>query len=351
DGMVRQSLFILPYDELLAKWVGGRMMANEASEISGIQDVQDREDLDGYIASLLNRTRRDNNFRIYFDLWHYTFDQQESEALLYANTLRNKYPYLNIKDSFAILTDMRLRKDEQEVAEIKKAIHTTNLGIRQMMRTCKPELNEMTMDGFFRFVLAQQLCDLLAFKTIAASGERATILHYSQNNHVMKDGELFLCDLGATHNYYCADISRTFPVNGRFSERQKEIYEIVLQAQKIVEENARVGVKMRELNQMVIDFYKIELPKHGLHKDVSEYYFHSVSHHLGLDTHDVDGGLGGVLQAGNVITNEPGLYIADEGIGIRIEDDLLITGTGCENLSKEIIKEVADIERVMNEGQ
>ena len=246
---------------------------------------------------------------------------------------------------------MRLQKDEQEVAEIKKAIHTTNLGIRQMMRTCKPELNEMTMDGVFRFVLAQQLCDLLAFKTIAASGERATILHYSQNNHVMKDGELFLCDLGATHNYYCADISRTFPVNGRFTERQKEIYEIVLQAQKIVEENARVGVKMRELNQMVIDFYKIELPKHGLHKDVSEYYFHSVSHHLGLDTHDVDGGLGGVLQAGNVITNEPGLYIAEEGIGIRIEDDLLITGTGCENLSKEIIKEVADIERVMNEGQ
>ena len=285
-----------------------------------------------------------------YDLWHYTFDQQESEALLYANTLRNKYPYLNIKDSFAILTDMRLQKDEQEVAEIKKAIHTTNLGIRQMMRTCKPELNEMTMDGVFRFVLAQQLCDLLAFKTIAASGERATILHYSQNNHVMKDGELFLCDLGATHNYYCADISRTFPVNGHFTERQKEIYEIVLQAQKIVEENARVGVKMRELNQMVVDFYKIELPKHGLHKDVSEYYFHSVSHHLGLDTHDVDGGLGGVLQAGNVITNEPGLYIADEGIGIRIEDDLLITGTGCENLSKEIIKEVADIERVMNEG-
>ncbi|MBR6725258.1 MAG: aminopeptidase P N-terminal domain-containing protein, partial [Erysipelotrichaceae bacterium] len=119
DGMVRQSLFILPYDELLAKWVGGRMMANEASEISGIQDVQDRGDLDGYIASLLNRTRRDGNFRIYFDLWHYTFDQQESEALLYANTLRNKYPYLNIKDSFAILTDMRLQKDEQEVAEIK----------------------------------------------------------------------------------------------------------------------------------------------------------------------------------------------------------------------------------------
>ena len=98
---------------------------------------------------------------------------------------------------------------------------------------------------------------------------------------------------------------------------------------------------------MVIDYYRLELPKHGLMEDVSEYYFHSVSHHIGLDTHDVDGGMGAVLEAGMVISNEPGLYIAEEGIGIRIEDDLLITGTGCENLSSEIIKSVEDIENFM----
>ena len=128
---------------------------------------------------------------------------------------------------------------------------------------------------------------------------------------------------------------------------KKEIYNIVLGAQRIVETSAKVGVKLRDLNQMVIDYYKIELPKHGLNKDVREYYFHSVSHHLGLDTHDVNGGLGDVLMAGNVITNEPGLYIEDENIGIRIEDDLLITGTGAEVLSKEIIKDPVDIEMFM----
>jgi Xaa-Pro aminopeptidase len=118
-----------------------------------------------------------------------------------------------------------------------------------------------------------------------------------------------------------------------------------------MENNARPGMKMKDLNQLIIDYYKEELPKHGLNKEVSEYYFHSVSHHLGLDTHDIDGGIGQVLEAGNVITNEPGLYIADEGIGIRIEDDLLITETGCEVLSAEIIKQADDIENYMNNGQ
>ena len=351
DGVLRETLFILPYDESLARWVGGRMSQEEATKISEVRDVRDLSELDETIASLLNRTRRDNGFRFCLDLWHYTMDQEETPALRYARKLKDNYPALQIKDIYPVLTSMRLIKDEYEIACIKKAIHTTNLGIRQMMRTSKPELNEMTMEGVFNFVLAQSLCRDTAFKTIAASGIRTTILHYSDNDQVMKDGDLFLCDLGATYDHYCADISRTFPVNGKFTPRQREIYEIVLQAQKIVEEHARVGVKVRELNQLVVDFYKSELPKHGLNEDVSEYYFHSVSHHLGLDTHDVDGGMGAVLQAGNVITNEPGLYIGDEKIGIRIEDDLLITGTGCEVLSREILKDPDEIEKLMREGQ
>ena len=351
DGMIRETLFILPYDEALARWVGGRMSRREASEISEVRDVRNSDELDDSVSMIMNRMRKDNGFRFCFDMWHYTLDQEETPALRYAKKLRDNYPYLQIKDIYPVLTAMRLVKDEYEISCMRKAIHTTNLGIRQMMKTSRPELNEMTMEGVFNFVLAQSLCRETAFKTIASSGERSTILHYSDNDQVMKDGELFLCDLGATYNHYCADISRTFPVNGKFTERQKEIYEIVLNAQKIVEDNARVGVRMRDLNQMVVDYYKTELPKHGLNEDVSEYYFHSVSHHLGLDTHDVDGGMGAVLQAGNVITNEPGLYIADEGIGIRIEDDLLITGTGCEVLSKEILKDPDEIEKWMSEGQ
>ena len=347
NGVAHEYLFILPYNELLAKWVGGRVLPEKAKEISEIKDVRDVSEIDSVVASMLDRTRRDNSFAFYFDMWHYNMDQESTPAIDYANKLKSKYPYLIIKDVFPILTSMRLVKDEYEIASIRQAIHITNLGIQQMMRTAKPEVNEMVMEGVFDFVLRQALCRENAFATIAASGPRATILHYRDNNQSMKDGELFLCDLGATSNHYCADISRTFPVNGKFTDRQKEIYNIVLGAQRIVETSAKVGVKLRDLNQMVIDYYKIELPKHGLNKDVREYYFHSVSHHLGLDTHDVNGGLGDVLMAGNVITNEPGLYIEDENIGIRIEDDLLITGTGAEVLSKEIIKDPVDIEMFM----
>ena len=351
DGISRQTLFIQPYDETMARWVGGRMLKEEASEISEIEDVRDISELDNVIASLMNRTRRIRSFGFFFDFWHYEMEQSDTLASRYAKKLKDRYPYINTQDLFAIMAGLRLLKDEYEISCIRKAIHTTNIGIQQMMRTIKPGINEMSLEGVFNFVLAQSLCNENAFKTIAASGKRATILHYSDNNQIVGDDELFLCDLGATYDHYCADISRTFPANGHFSERQKEIYQIVLRAQQIVEENARVGANMRDLNKMVVDFYRNELPLHGLKKDVSEYYFHSVSHHLGLDTHDIDGGLGTALQAGNVITNEPGLYIADEGIGIRIEDDLLITGTGCEVLSAEIIKDPDEIEAFMNSNQ
>lgn len=350
DGTTKEIMFILPFDEQLARWVGGRLSSDKVREISEVNDVREYDQLDGTISYIMNNMRRDNSFKFYFDLWQYNMKQNPSEGSLYAKKLQDTYPAVVIKDIYPVLTHLRLIKDEYEISCIRKAIHTTNMGILQMMRTSKPGINEMTMDGVFDFVLRQSMCKETAFKTIAASGARATILHYSDNDQIMKDGEMFLCDLGATYNYYKADISRTFPVNGKFTERQKELYQIVLNAQRIVEDNARVGIKIKDLNQMVIDYYKTELPKHGLNKDVSEYYFHSCSHHLGLDTHDVDGGLGATLEAGMVITNEPGLYIEDENIGIRIEDDLLITGTGAEVLSSEIIKEIDEIERTMNNG-
>jgi Xaa-Pro aminopeptidase len=324
------------------------MLKEEASSISEIKDVLETGDLEGFIASLLNRNRRNPDFDLYLDFWHYEFDQTLTLAQSFGNDLKNKYPYLNLKDVYPLMTKMRLVKDEQEIEEIRKAIHTTNLGILQMMKSAKPGMNEMTLEGIFAFVLAQSLCHNTAFDTIAAGGERATILHYHDNNQPVNGGELFLCDLGATSNYYCADISRTFPISGKFTERQKEIYQIVRNAQKIVENGAKPGVKLKELNQAVINYYKEELPKHGLNEEVTEYYFHSCGHHLGLDTHDIDGGLGAVLKEGNVITNEPGLYISAEGIGIRIEDDLLITADGCEVLSKEIIREADEIEQYMS---
>ena len=160
---------------------------------------------------------------------------------------------------------------------------------------------------------------------------------------------MVLCDLGATYDNYCGDITRTIPVNGKYTERQKEIYNCVLNGQQVVIDNAVKGKTLRELNDILISYYEKELPKINLHKPVSTYYFHGVSHMLGLDTHDVDLKRGStILDKGMVITVEPGLYIEDESIGIRIEDDILITDDKPIVLSKDIIKSIEDIENYMN---
>lgn len=344
--LISEKLFILPFDELQAKWVGGRMRAEEAREISEIKTIVDRSELDAEVATVLNRSRSVDGFKMYFDMWHYRFNQNNSQAIEYAKEVARRYPNIQITDLYNLIAPMRMIKDDYEIARIKKAIEITKNGVHSLMKFIKPGENEMVLAKMFDLVLAKNHCDENAFATIAAAGKNATILHYRDNNQECKDGDLFLCDLGAAYSHYCSDITRTFPVNGVFTNRQKEIYQLVLNAQKLVEANAKPGLTTKDLNNLVVEYYKNELPKYGLTKDVREYYYHNVSHYIGLDTHDV-AIVNTPLVEGNVISNEPGLYIADEGIGIRIENDLLITKDGCENLSKGIIREIDDIERFM----
>lgn len=344
NNQITAKIFIMPYDELMAKWVGGRMLASEVSAICEIEDIENYDSLSTYLDLQLDRYRGEG-VKVYFDF--YKREDAKTLAVNLATKLKDNNPWIEVKDVFPYIANLRLVKDEYEITCLKQAINITRTGIEAMMKAVKPGINEMVMEGIFNFALAKNLCNETSFKTICASGKRATILHYANNNQICEDGDLLLTDLGATYRHYCGDITRTYPVNGKFSERQKEIYNIVLTAQRLVQENAKPGVKLKDLNNLVIKYYEMELPKHGLTKPVSEYYYHGVSHHIGLDVHDLDGGLGQTLQAGNVISNEPGLYIEDENIGIRIEDDLLITGTGCQNLSSGIVKKVEDIEKLM----
>ncbi|UYP00321.1 M24B family metallopeptidase [Oceanotoga sp. DSM 15011] len=231
----------------------------------------------------------------------------------------------------------------------KKAIEITKNGIYEMMKNSKPDMMEYQIEAYFDFILKSNGVTEYAFPTIAASGKNGAILHYSSNNSKASDGDLILFDLGAKWNNYSADISRTFPVNGRFTQRQKDIYNVILDTMKEIENNAKPGITLGNLNELSKRLLADGCKKLGLiedEKDLSKYYFHSIGHFLGLDTHDV-GQRGKEFEPGMIITNEPGLYIPEENIGIRIEDDLLITENGCENLSKEIIKEIEDIENFM----
>lgn len=342
NGEVKETIFILPYDEVQAKWVGGRLRDYEVRKLSSIEDVKYEEDFDSYIESLVSKT----NIKFLLDLSDNEYNLT-TYSENFANEVSDAYENVEIDDVFRYMANLRLIKDSYEISCFKIAIDITKQGVEAMMKAIKPQMGEMEMEGIFDLELKKNMCSETSFKTIAASGERATILHYSENNHIMQDGELFLQDLGATFNHYCADVTRTYPVNGKFSKRQKEIYNTILACQKMVEKNAKPGASIKGLQQMVIDFYKEELPKIGLNEDVREYYYHGISHQIGLDCHDLNGGLGDILKPGMIISNEPGLYIAKEKIGIRIEDDLLISEDGCINLTKDIIKEVDEIEEFM----
>ncbi len=343
-------LFIEPFDPVMAKWVGGKIQAHEATEISGISDVRFIDNLDSTINRLLHSTN-EQAWTLCGELSKQELKQPWPLADMF-NEYKQQYPDVMIKNIFADMARLRMVKSKEEIDNMKKAIAVTNAGIKAMMQASRDYIWENELEAYFDFVLKSEQCKH-AFYTICASGKNATVLHYGENNCQSKPGDLVLVDLGAAYGYYNADISRTFPISGKFTARQREVYELVLRANKMVMEKARPGVTLRELNNYVIEFYEKELPSIGLLQDgdtVRDYYFHGVSHHLGLETHDVSI-LDYPLQAGNVITDEPGLYIEAEDIGIRIEDDIMITEDGCINLSSEIMKEIDEIESFMQNGK
>ena len=250
------------------------------------------------------------------------------------------------------MAELRMIKDEDEIKKLTKAISITKEAIENMMKHAHGGIYENELEAYFDFVLKMNQCEH-SFPSIIAGGKNATILHYDDNNQKVKDRSLVLCDLGASYQYLNADITRTFPVNGKFTKRQRQIYEIVLKGNKKIIEMVKPGLTLKDLNNALLTFYQEELSaigllKHG--KQISDYYWHGVSHMLGLETHDVSIA-GYKLKPGNVFTIEPGLYLEDENIGIRIEDNVLVTEDGCINLSKDIIKEPDEIEAFMSQFQ
>lgn len=349
-GEYAETLFIEPYDEVLAKWVGGRMRSAEATDISGVESIADVGEFPDRLNSMVEYSRGLGKLTVWLDLWRYHKDQADTPAHTLAATLQRKYPAVAIEDINGDMAAMRAVKGAEEIALMRKAQEHTRVAIEEMLRYAAPGMNERELEGAFDFALMKQGVREHAFPSIFAGGKRATTLHYGENDQIVNDGEMVLIDLGSAYGNYCADISRTFPVNGKFTDRQKELYNTVLEAQKLVIDNAKPGLTTRQLNQMVVDFYESRLDDLGLRKDgktVRDYYYHGVSHHLGLDTHDICTDRERTLKPGMVITVEPGLYVEDEGIGIRIENDVLITETGCEDLSVAIPKTAEEIEAIM----
>lgn len=355
NGDIKETLYIERKDPNQEKWIGKAISIEEAKEISGIQNIKYIDEFQNNFDDLA--LSADN---IYLDLYYSNFDNiiiekenvntVKSRGVDFAIQIHNKNESINIFNVYSIIGEIRSVKTDKEIMKIKKAIDITNEGIKNIMNNIKPNMYEYQLESYFDFTIKYFGANNFAFPTIAASGQNATILHYSDNNDLLKDGDLILLDLGAEYEYYDSDISRTLPLNGKFNERQKTLYNIVLKAQEETIKIIKPGVTLRDLNNITNKFLSQELKKIGLIKNYSElrkYYYHGVSHSLGLETHD-PGINNRPLEPGMVITIEPGLYIEEEGIGIRIEDDILVTKEGFINLSENIIKTVEEIEKFIN---
>lgn len=348
-------LFIEKNDPVFMKWYGKKLTKEEATEISGIENVYYLEQFSQFVFGLLNSTRQGNNLynKMYLSLERRNTKGYSTLALEYAKEVKEKYPELQILNNYITVVNLRMYKSNEEVDLIKKSIETTRYGIEELMKNSKPGIFEYQLESYYDLYIKMNGQKDVSFKTIAAGGVNATVLHYSTNNTLLNDNELVLFDLGCRTDYYISDITRTFPVNGKFTPRQKEVYEKVLNVNKKCIEFLKNGVTWKEYNdyaRSLIAKSCIELGLINDEKDVAKYYWHSIGHSIGLDTHDPS--LNYLpIKEGMALTVEPGIYIEEEKIGIRIEDDVLITKEGCINLSKEIIKEVNDIEEFMKKNR
>lgn len=344
---VDEYLFIEKSDPVLEKWIGKSISIEESREASGIKTIYYLDQFEGLLSGKLFAV---SAATLYLDLERRELDAAPTKAQHFAQQLREKYPYLPLKNVYPQICELRLYKTPEEIGKIKKAIAITYKGIKNVLQHAQPGMKEYQLEAYFDFSLKEEGVKHHAFNTIVASGKNGTVLHYENNDAVVEDGSLVLLDLGAQFEYYNADISYTFPVNGKFTEKQKQYYNIVLKALRETTALIKPGVPFAKLNEHTKQVLAEECIKVGLIKEeseISKYYYHGVSHSLGLDTHDVANYRELSLQPGMVLTVEPGLYIEEEGIGIRIEDDVLVTEGGHENLSKDIFRTVEDIEAFM----
>ncbi len=384
SGNDNTFLFIDEVDPNRVKWTGKMLYPQDAIEISGIKDILFTNHFNTRVEMILDGQKNAYGRveTIYLDLETGLFVNQETTTRDWAFDITKKHPGLNCVDAYKMIVEERMIKSAAEIKEIRDTIYTTRIGLEAIMKNLKPGLYEYQISSLFAYTVQNYNFSGLSFPTIAAGGENAVILHYPTPTQMLKPNTLLLLDLGAEKNLYRADITRTYPVSGIYQGRMKDIYEMVLRCNKAVATFIRPGVTIADVQNFAFEFLKSELIQRGyisvekvkkaandevaarelinpltdhekdeiykkkLYDAVYAYYYHNVSHHLGLDTHDASF-RDMKLEPGMVITDEPGLYFAEYGIGVRIEDDILVTENGCEVLSKDIIKEMDDIEAFM----
>ena len=326
-------------------WEGAKMYPEEATEISTIKNVQFIDQFDDALISTLSAYA--------IKKVHINFETGELNKpldirLSYVQELKKRLPNLDVANFINIVGPLRQIKDEFELEQLQKAIDVTREGLDVIFNYAEAGMFEFELEAMLYNEMLSNGFRFWGFTPIIANGKNAATLHYIENDTEIAENAMVLCDVGAACYGYSADITRTFPIGEKFAPRAREVYQEVLNVQKEIIAMIKPGVTMIHLNEKTNELITKACHKLGLIKEDSEfrkYYMHSIGHHLGLDTHDV-GARNSVLEPGMVITVEPGLYISEESIGVRIEDDILVTEKGHIVLSEDIPKEVEELELI-----
>ncbi|MBK8351418.1 MAG: aminopeptidase P N-terminal domain-containing protein [Saprospirales bacterium] len=356
NPIYREALFLRKTNEIIAVWEGHKYTKEEAKAASGIDKINWTETFEEVLPSLMAYCEQ-----VYLNLNEN--DRAANEVpykdVRFANELKYKFPAHSIKRLGPIMSKLRSVKHATEIELIQRACNITRDAFIRVCKFMKPGVMEYEVEAEIIHEFIRQRATGHAYTPIIASGYNACVLHYIENNRVCNDGDLVLMDFGAEYANYAADLTRTIPANGKFTQRQKDVYNAVLRVMKQAKTMLKPGAILADYNKEVGNIMETELIGLGLlNKDdvakqdkenplYKKYYMHGASHFLGIDVHDI-GDRYAPMQVGNVFTCEPGIYIPEEKLGIRIENDILITENGIVDLMQDIPIEIEEIEELMN---
>jgi Xaa-Pro aminopeptidase len=339
----RQILLLPPRDVEAERWTGRRPPLTERLErqlgFDRILRTQmgSRSSLDRVLLSHMRRARV-----LHLISTPVGPSQDVPPDMRLYRKICERVPEVTIRNSSSLLEGMRMVKSSSEIAAIERAIDVTHHGITDVLAGLRSGMTEFQLDGVLENSFKRQGSQFMAFPPIIGSGAETCILHYEARNRAVASGQLLLLDVGAEWGRYAADITRTVPVDGRFSEEQARVYDVVLAAQQAAIEAVKPGATFREIDGRARDIIR--------RAGYIDFFLHGTSHYLGLDVHDV-GDRQGPLKPGMVLTVEPGVYLPDKRIGVRIEDDVLVTRDGCRVLSHAIPRQRKDVEAWIDKAQ
>lgn len=357
DHRLREILFLREPNEHLKIWEGHKLTKDEATTISGITTVKWLSEFRGVLHQLMCESE---NVYLNSNEHRAARDDVQTREIRFIHECQSRYPLHHYHRLARLMHTLRVTKTELELNLLKRAVSITEQGFRRVLRYVKPGVQEQEVEAEFAHEFIRN-CGKFAYSPIVAAGKNSCVLHYIANDRVCKDGEVLLLDVAASYANYNADLTRTIPINGRFTDRQKQVYNAVLRVMRASIQGATVGKLHRDWQKESQLHMNDELLKLGLLKqeDISKqdpfepacrkYFMHGLGHPLGLDVHDV-GLLSEPFAPGWVLTVEPGIYLPDEGFGIRLENDIVVTENGPVDLMANTPVEVEEIESLMLGG-